>query len=392
MTTSAARISGTIGYPDGGVTRSPLVLVVYRPHPSRPTIDIEDYRVYLSPGPFSILLTEGTHRLAVFEDADFNLTYNAGERFGLWEAPVAGGAEAGDQDGITLIARPTDDAKLPDGLRLDDFESHLLLRSHRNPIRIIDSLADAGFASGQGQVGTWRPETFAELGTSGLFCLGTPNPRRTPVVFVHGANGTPLDWQVAIKELDRSEYQAWVYSYPTALSLSNIGWALHTQLNEARVRYRLKPFTVAAHSMGGLVGRAAFQWMSEGGRTPAADRFITAATPFGGHPSAVSGARWTNGMVHYWRDLAPGSDFLKEMYARPLPASVDHYMIVSNGGFPSLFVDMPNDGAVPVASQMAAAAVQGAKQLETVKAGHVAVIQKPLGLAVFGKFLMTDRR
>ena len=99
----------------------------------------------------------------------------------------------------------------------------------------------------------------------GLFMTHAYDPRRIPVLFVHGLNSSPATFRTMISELEgqpwfRKRYQAWIYSYPTASS-----WLLSSATFRREVtaavefgRRRggattLDKMVVVAHSMGGLV-------------------------------------------------------------------------------------------------------------------------------------------
>jgi pimeloyl-ACP methyl ester carboxylesterase len=102
---------------------------------------------------------------------------------------------------------------------------------------------------------------------SGLFLMEPYDPRKTPVVFVHGLLSTPLAWANVTNELwgdaeFRRRYQIWHYHYPTSAPFLYSAKIFRQQLAEARAR--LDPrgvhpasarIDIVAHSMGGLLTR-----------------------------------------------------------------------------------------------------------------------------------------
>jgi pimeloyl-ACP methyl ester carboxylesterase len=115
---------------------------------------------------------------------------------------------------------------------------------------------------------TWgllSPESVQ--GVKGLYMLEPYDPRRIPVVMVHGLWSSPLTWMEMFNDLRafpevRDRYQFWFYLYPTGQPF----WesAAHMRATLAEVRQTLDPraenptldqMVLCGHSMGGLVAR-----------------------------------------------------------------------------------------------------------------------------------------
>jgi pimeloyl-ACP methyl ester carboxylesterase len=117
-------------------------------------------------------------------------------------------------------------------------------------------------------VATWGLLTpDAVQGVKGLYMIEPYDPRRIPVVMVHGLWSSPLTWMEMFNDLRafpeiRDRYQFWFYLYPTGQPF----WESAAQMREtlAEVRQRLDPtdqkpvldqMVLVGHSMGGLVSR-----------------------------------------------------------------------------------------------------------------------------------------
>jgi len=115
---------------------------------------------------------------------------------------------------------------------------------------------------------TWgllNPDTLQ--GIKGLYMLEPYDPRRIPVVMVHGLWSSPLTWMEMFNDLRafpeiRDRYQFWFYLYPTGQPF----WESAAQMREtlADVQRTLDPqdqnpaldqMVLVGHSMGGLVSR-----------------------------------------------------------------------------------------------------------------------------------------
>ncbi len=70
-------------------------------------------------------------------------------------------------------------------------------------------LDDPRFAATRGGDGLWTPATFAIQSGFGLYFRKDYHPGKTPVLFIHGAAGSPQDWRLAMEKLDPDIYQPW---------------------------------------------------------------------------------------------------------------------------------------------------------------------------------------
>jgi len=218
---------------------------------------------------------------------------------------------------------------------------------------LVSTLDVPAFMESVGRKGLWQPLSFIKEKRGGVYLLEAYDPDKTPVLFIHGAGGTPQDWRYFISQLDRRKYQVWVYAYPTGLPIElSAGW-LNKFVAELHREYGFERLAIAAHSMGGLVARRFIGL--DAGDTGRGYRTLLAtfSTPFGGVPLARLTPTLGPYAVPSWRDLQPDSSFLRSLLAAALPASVHHhafYAYRDDGG------SFDSDGVISVASQLAAKA------------------------------------
>lgn len=97
------------------------------------------------------------------------------------------------------------------------------------------------------------------------------DPKRIPVVLVHGLLSTPLMWAEVVNGLQadpviRKNFQFWAFFYPTGQPIPISALDLRDDLHAAEARYPLhRGLVLVGHSMGGIISRA--QVSSSGGRT-----------------------------------------------------------------------------------------------------------------------------
>lgn len=101
-----------------------------------------------------------------------------------------------------------------------------------------------------------------------LYLMEPYDPRKEPLIMIHGLLSTPLAWAESSNELwsneeIRKRYQIWHYLYNTSAPALYSARLLRTQLHELRQLLdpdgndpAMQKTTLLTHSMGGLVGKA----------------------------------------------------------------------------------------------------------------------------------------
>lgn len=102
----------------------------------------------------------------------------------------------------------------------------------------------------------------------GLYFLEPYDPRKIPVVMVHGVNSSPDAFKFILNDLTpqpwfRKNYQIWLFNYPTGVpwiyTAARFRQSVREAVGYARShggRGRVDEMVVLAHSMGGLITRA----------------------------------------------------------------------------------------------------------------------------------------
>jgi pimeloyl-ACP methyl ester carboxylesterase len=244
---------------------------------------------------------------------------------------------------------------------------------------------DPRFDDLQVQLGAWQPLSFMrELGY-GLYLLAPWDEDKEPIILVHGINSSPRVWQELAASLNLEGYQLVLYHFPGGLPLNNSAYMLSVAIRDLQLRHTPQRLHVFAHSMGGLVARRAVQLLSEEDSQRLC-LFITLSTPWDGHPLAASGVRDVPLDIPVWRDLAPGSHYLQSLFATPLPAQIRQWLLVSYGGNTRMLPE-PNDGAVPLASELRAAAQDEAERLYLLNETHTSILSSTRSYALLERAL-----
>jgi pimeloyl-ACP methyl ester carboxylesterase len=216
----------------------------------------------------------------------------------------------------------------------------------------VAKVTDAKFAPKIGSDGLWRPEDALRAGHLGLYFNEPFDPSRTPVVFVHGIGGSPRDFAKLIPALDKKKFQAWFFVYPSGFRLDKAASALAELTSLLMEKHRVGRVHIVAHSMGGLVSRAAILKMNSGEAKFPVDRFVSISTPFGGYEAAESGIRHLKYPVPSWIDMAPDSDFLKALWSKKLPYPTRHWLLFGYDTRNVPWLTLNNDQVVNLRSSL----------------------------------------
>jgi pimeloyl-ACP methyl ester carboxylesterase len=317
--------------------------------------------------------------LGAFADTNRDGRWQPGEPAWFHDGPLAldNGSRRARVGGRLVAGKrlPPDLAKAVDdalaGRTVEEMITHHGVRFAAGELADLD---DPRFAATRGEDGLWTPATLAIQGGFGIYFLERYDPARTPVLFVHGAAGSPQDWRTAMEKIDRRRYQPWFYFYPSGGRLEPAASALNEGVKLLHSRYGFKRLDVVAHSMGGLVSRRFVVKNVIEDQQDYIRTFITFSTPWGGHEAAAMGVKWAPTAVPSWYDMEQGSDFLDRLFDRRLKGKVDHHLFYSHHAKRSAIMPAENDGTVSVASQLRAEAKADAASVQGYDEDHVSIL------------------
>jgi pimeloyl-ACP methyl ester carboxylesterase len=371
--------------------RQRAIVVILGRRAADGTWKIADHFVRDTPGEYAFVAPAGHYRLTAFEDVNDDLAYQPGEPF-----------VATDRDGFACGAGADMrvDLAIPEnsGGRLDrdvdiaslqarSFEGQIdATLGQQTVVGKVAKLDDPRFSQENGENGQWRPFDFIVAAHAGIYFLEPDDPRKVPVLFVHGLGGTPAKFDYLISRLDRSRFQPWIYYYPSGLHLPKVADHLAQTVAKLQRRYDHKKLVVIAHSMGGLISRGFIQRHSAAGTQGEIPLFITISTPWGGHAAAESGVKRSPIVVHVWEDMAPGSDYLVDIFSTPLPDKTAHHLLFTFNRNSTSF-GASDDQAVTVASELRPAAQLGATRIYGFDDTHTGIFRNAEVSALVNRLL-----
>ncbi len=349
------KTSGLVGQVHGNISeKHPVVVVLYKEE--KQGFEVFQYLITDETRHFSFLVQDGVYYISAFEDSNRNFIYDENEVCGYYGSPDGIIANAKERAVKNVKPKPLLDIELkqssqyPAAMPRDVADGDFVVKSFKK-LGVVTTLDDEIFNQKNGSLGYWKPLSFLKDVGVGIYFLEPYDPDKIPVLFVHGAVGTPIGWQPIVDQLDRRRYQPWFYYYPSGLRLDTIGGALNTLVTELSRKHHFTTLHIIAHSMGGLVSRDFIIKNVIEEQQTYIDKFISMSTPWGGVSTAALGVKKAPAVVPSWYDVSPDSDFLKEIYEKPLSGKVEFHLLFGVRGKCSMMMKN-NDGTVEIASEI----------------------------------------
>ncbi|MBN1847146.1 MAG: hypothetical protein JW932_01025 [Deltaproteobacteria bacterium] len=318
--------------------------------PSQNANIIADYTVLARPGPYLLFLPEGKYRIIAFKDLNNNQVCEENEFVGQLDRPHT----------VFIVAEQVIgglDFEITEN-KNNPFVSYTDLKITSPMTGGLNSLEQEGsinlehifFSKEYGSMGLWNIASFIKKLGINIFGLTPYDPSKVPILFIHGSGGTPRDWEFFAEKIDNEKYQAWFFYYPTGLRLQTIADLLYEKLSVLHSRIQFEELIITAHSLGGLIARRFIDRYGANKKAFNLKLFVSLATPWAGVDSAKRAPE--KGLFQYppaWRDLAPGSPFIMDLFQKPLPPHFGFYLLF---GYQStnMLVNGGDDGTIALQS------------------------------------------
>lgn len=340
---------------------APVVALALRvPDQMRGAIEVVAQQNLAAPGRFTFDLAPGEYLPGAFEDTNRNQRYDSGERARFGDEPVvvaAGGAALE----VTVEVSTVLHGVLATRLRGTVDERLFVVGQQAK-------LDDRRFGMKEARVGIWRPLRAMERYPAGLFPLQTPDPERTPVLFVHGMGGYSQEFSTLIRALDKGQFEPWVFQFPSGLPITTSSELLRRAVTQMQAVRGGRRACLVAHSMGGVIARHA---LAHANFAEAFSLLVTVASPMAGVQSAEVGVRYAPAVVPAWRELVPDSAVIRSLHKTPLPEHLRYELLFA------YTADSGQDSVVPLASQLIAAAQAEAHNVRGFSGSHSQVLKLP---------------
>jgi pimeloyl-ACP methyl ester carboxylesterase len=331
---------------------------------------IANYTVLHGSGEYEIGLHKGEYYVFAYRDENSNLIYDEGEAAGHY-----GDLKLVDARKVSVVYDIDIDIpeegrtiEIPRGFKISSARPKTL---HSRQAGAITDLDDERFSRENGVKGFWEPSSFFQEFGGNIVFLEEYDPEKTPVLFIHGAAGTPKSWKYFADNIDRTRFQPWFFYYPTGFRIESMSHLLLWKLVNLQTKYQFNKIYITAHSMGGLLAKSFI--VNSGRQFPYVKLFISLATPWGGNSMAEYGVRQSPAVIPSWIDMQPESDFITSLYRVKIPEDVNFYMFSGHRGSRNPFRSN-NDGTIELASIQDLRAQSEAKMNFTFSEDHASIL------------------
>ena len=332
-----------------------------------------------SSGDYTMEVKRGNYYLLAFEDRNGNFEHDPGEYVGWYGNPSRIEVRKEKMPADTPHGRKDLDFDIvgakpyPAGFASQLPISTQIVKGSALVFGEMLSFTDKKMDAEYGRIGYWEPLTFLRQVGAGIYFLEPYDPKKIPVLFVHGAVGTPLHFREMANHIDRKRYQPWLFYYPSGMPLTKISTSLNIMVMELHQQHRFDKLYVVAHSMGGLVARGFILQNINDDQQDYIRLFISISTPWGGHRMAEKGVEQAPTAVPSWYDMVPGSPYIDAIFAQKLPDSLPYYLMFSHSGEHSRTM-RNNDGSVELASELDYRAQAEAERIFGYDETHVGIL------------------
>lgn len=360
----------------------PVVVAAYSKEKNKRTI--VHYTTLHEPGPYELIVPQGNCYVVAFGDKNNNLKYDQGEPAGQYaDAEPLSAPAGGVVSAIDIVISSPNSGKI-------DFPINTTLpprktkKSHYTSPGAMANLDNVLFSDEFGRKGFQTPlEFFKEVGGN-IYFLEPYDPNKIPILFVHGAAGSPQNWKTFFASIDRTKYQPWFFYYPSGSSLDSMSNLLFWKLLNLQSKYKFKELCITAHSMGGLVVRSFL--VNHGNVFPSITKFISISTPWGGEALAETGVKYSPAVIPAWRDMQPNGEFIELLFSKKMPDRIDYFLFFGHKGNRNP-LRPNNDKVVTLESQLDQRSQKDAKMIYGFNEDHISILSSEQVLSQYRAIL-----
>ena len=286
-----------------------------------------EYVILDRPGRFMLYVPEGRFRVFATADMDENGVFTDDETFAMGGGSGGLSVRAGEVASDLEVSEGTPFSRPQQKIAVRDDGSVPRQKSNGDIAKIYNE----AFCLKNAAAGWWKPTLFMKAYGANIYLTAPYDPRKIPVLFVHGAEGSPQNWAYFHFRMDSSRYQPWYYYYPSGIRLSLASRILHESLIDLKKKHGFTKICIVAHSMGGLIARYFLCNNDLQQQGIEVRLFATLASPWSGFESADRAMSLPSKKLPSWIDMASQSEFIRRALNGHLPPPVSHHLFYGKG-------------------------------------------------------------
>ena len=373
-----------------GRTSRPVLVVAflkqYSVKQKAQIIRVADSILLKEPGPYVLYVTEGEYNVAAFIDFNENLLYEGDDFAGWYGMPDTASVKSEQVlSGLDIVVSEKTDKSFgfPISIKASEYEDKKN-RSLENE-GVID-LDDKIFSREYSTMGLWSPAKFIIKEGINIYSLERYDKSKTPILYIHGAGGSPRDFNYLVNNMNRDIYQPWFFYYPSGLKIEKISDVLYKKIEVLHNKYKFKVLYLTAHSMGGLVSRSLINKYDSEGKFDFLKLYISISTPYGGNEISRFGVEYSPAHISCWEDVATGSEFLQTLFIKKIPPKIRFYLFFGYAGDSRISKDL-DDGKISLKSQLDPMAKAEAILTYGFDEDHVSILSSDKMVAKYNEIL-----
>ncbi len=324
---NTAVISGAINLSSAVENKQKLIVVVA--YPVLPVVDAKNkmynYSILDRTTEFMLYVPEGEYNLFAIIDRNNDFRFQADETIAVYGKPDKISVLANEikSEIVFEVNNKKYEGKVfPEGFSIQYDYNSVEYGSANGQLKKIYSEI---FSYDNAKIGLWHPSLFMKAFGANIYLPAEYNPDKIPVLFVHGAQGTPYDFAYFNVRLENSNFQPMYFYYPSGMRLPMLAELLYMKIKELKNKYNFKKLYIVAHSMGGLVSRAMITNYYKD-KEKFIKLYITLATPWSGFEAADTALKTSPYVLPSWIDVSAHSLFIKTSLRMSIPDSIDYYL------------------------------------------------------------------
>lgn len=372
-----------VGYVSSNVSLAniPIVVAAYQKKGSERKI--MHYAVLNGTGGYELIVPKGDYRIVAYADKNRNLIYEKEEAIGQYREESLSVPSGGviKELNIMISNPPAQSIDFPAGTLIPSQKTHPY---HCSSPGVITDLDDPIFSEEYARKAYWNPLAFFREIGGNIYFLEPYDPNKIPILFIHGAAGSPRNWKPFIASLDRDRFQFWFYYYPSGATIGAMSHLLFWKLYTLQHKYKFTELCITAHSMGGLVARSFIVNFIDAFSFDAT--FISISTPWGGESLAADGVKYAPAAIPAWNDMQPDSEFIKSIFRKKMLQTIDYYLFFGHKGNRNP-LRPNNDKAVTMESMLDIRSQKEAKMVYGFNEDHESILASEQVLSQYAAIL-----
>ena len=376
-----------------GRTSRPVLVVAfskqYSVRQQAQIIRVADSILIKEPGPYMLYVTQGEYNVAAFMDFNENLLYESDDFAGWYGMPDTASVKAEQvMSGLDIVVSDKAEKSFGFPISIKASEHEDKKNSSLENEGVVD-LDDKIFSSKYSSMGLWSPAKFIIKAGINIYSLEPYDKSKTPILYIHGAGGSPRDFNYLANNINRDLYQPWFFYYPSGLKIEKISDILYKKIRVLHNKYKFQVLYITAHSMGGLVARSLINKYNSEKKFGFLKLYISISTPYGGNEVSRLGVEYSPAHISCWEDVATGSEFLKRLFIKKMPPEIRFYLFFGYAGDSRISKDF-DDGIISLKSQLDPQAKAEAVLTCGFDEDHVSILSSNKMLEKYNEILLSE--